>query len=203
MKRHPAEPDHHWLGRGVCFEPVTLTTAVAYGAVALAAVGAGVAAYSAVQQGDAAADAANHNSQLAAQQALIAQQQAEQDAQTQQRQARQRIGAASAAYGASGVSGDGSPLDVLSTSASQAELDRQNILYKGKLKSLGYQDQSQLDTAAAGQAQAGGALKAGSAVLTGASNAAGKLGSGGGAGNSPSLSANEIGTLNSTSPGDI
>lgn len=142
--------------------------------VTLAAVGTAVAVYGTVQQGNAAKDAAEHNSQLAAQQALIAQQQAEQDAQMQQRQARQRIGAASAAYGASGVSGDGSPLDVLSTSASQAELDRQNILYKGKLKSLGYQDQSQLDTAAAGNAQSGADLKAGSQLLTGASNTASK-----------------------------
>lgn len=156
-----------------------VVAAAVIGAVAAVA-GAGVAAYSAAQQGNAAAAADARNEQLANQQALIAQQQAEQDAQAQQRASRQRIGAASAAYGAAGVTSDGSPLDVLATSASQAELDRQTILYKGNLRALGYQDQSQLDSAAAGQAKIGGEEKAGSAILTGASSAASKFGGSGG-----------------------
>lgn len=172
-------------------------------AAVAAVAAAGVTAYSAVQQGKAASDAANYNAKLAAQNAAIAQQQAQSQATQQQAQARAKIGAAEAAYGASGVdAGSGSPLDVLSSSAQQSEFGRQTILYNGNLKALGYNDQTQLDNAAAGNALAQGDLKAGSAVLTGAAGAAGKFG-GSGAGTSPGLSANEIGTLQSTSPGEL
>lgn len=154
---------------------------VAYAAVAVAAVGAGVSAYSAVQQGNAAAAAANYNSKLAAQNAAIAQQQAQSQATQQQQRARATIGSEEAAYGASGVSTSGSPLDVLASSAQQSEFGRQTIMYQGALKSLGYNDQTQLDNAAAGNAQQQGDLKAGSAVLTGASSAIGRFGGAGSA----------------------
>jgi hypothetical protein len=115
---------------------------------------------------------------------ILAQQQGEAAAEQQQKQAKQAIGAEIAGYGASGVSsGAGSALDVLASSASNAELDRQNLLYDSKLRALGYRDQSDLDNAAAGNAQTAGELKAGSALLTGAANIAGKIptSSGGGA----------------------
>lgn len=182
-------------------------TGVEEAAVVVAAVaavaGAGIAAYGAVQQGKAASDAANYNAKLAAQNAAIAQQQAQSQATQQQQRARAAIGSEEAAYGASGVdAGSGTPLDVLSSSAQQSEFGRQTIEYDGRLKSLGYSDQNALDSAAAGNALQQGNLKAGSAILTGAAGAAGKFG-GSGAGTSPGLSANEIGTLQSTSPGEL
>lgn len=56
------------------------------------------------------------------------------------------IGQASAAYGASGVSGDsGSVLSVLGASAANAELDKQNILYGGQIRSINSMNQAHMD----------------------------------------------------------
>lgn len=124
----------------------------------VATIGGGVVgAIGAISNANAQAGADRYNAQVAQQNAIAAQQQAEQNAIIQQQTAAKQIGAQIAGYGGSGVvSGEGSALDVLSNSVSSAELDRQTILYKGKLQSLGYQDESQLDEARAGNAQTQG-----------------------------------------------
>lgn len=50
-----------------------------------------------------------------------------------------------AGFGASGITADGSALDVLQASAGQAALNVQNINYKTNLKVLGYQDTANAD----------------------------------------------------------
>jgi hypothetical protein len=62
----------------------------------------------------------------------------------QARVARNTMGAMRAAYGAAGVTVEGSPLDVLEASASQAELDQQTIMYNAKLKVAGLTDTANL-----------------------------------------------------------
>lgn len=150
----------------------------------LLAASVGMQAIGMIQQGQAQANAARYNAAIADRNAQIATDQANQDAQQQQRVARQRIGAIRAGYGASGVDVAGSPLDVLADSASQAELDRQTILYKGKLRALGYSDSATLDRYSAGVAETAGYMGAGSAILTGATKGAdrGYFGSAGGGG---------------------
>lgn len=115
----------------------------------VAVVAAGMSAVSALAQGASASAAAKRNADIARRNGLIAGQQAQADADAQTRSSAQTIGRARAAYGASGVTSEGSPLDVLAASASLAELDRQNILYKGKLRAMGFEDTASADDASA------------------------------------------------------
>jgi parvulin-like peptidyl-prolyl isomerase len=138
--------------------------------IVLGVAGLAMNAVGAISQGMAASKAADYNAAINARNAQIAQQQAQADAEAQQRQAYQRMGAIRAAYGASGVTPEGSPLDILANSASQAELDRQNILYKGKLRAIGYTDQSNLDAMQSDAAMTSGYIGAGSSLLTGGAN---------------------------------
>lgn len=57
--------------------------------------------------------------------------------------ARKRIGLMRANYGASGVTMDGSPLDVLEDAASTAELDRLTILHGGAVDARRYKQAGQ------------------------------------------------------------
>lgn len=139
------------------------------------ALGTVVSVFGAIQQGQQASDAAEYDAKVAERNATIARQQAAADADAQQRDARRRIGAARAAYGAAGVDVEGSPLDALEESAANAELDRQNILYRGRLREIGYQDDAAQSTYNAGQAESAGYMKAGSALLAGASSTAAKI----------------------------
>lgn len=155
---------------------------IATAALVLAGVGTAVSAIGAVRQGQAASAAADYNAQVARQNAVVASQQAAQQAALQQRQARQRIGAARAAYGAAGVRVEGSPLDVLESSAANAELDRQTILYRGQLRALGYNDTAALNEAQGANAEQQGYLRAGSALLLGGAQTFAMIPQGGGGG---------------------
>lgn len=127
----------------------------------------------AIAQGQSAAAAGRYNAQMADQNAIAAQEQATAAAAIQQEHAKKQIGATIAGYGASGVTMDGSPLDVLAESASSAERDKQNILYKGQLQAAGYTDQAQLDSAAASNAAASGYMSATGILAGGGAKIAG------------------------------
>lgn len=95
----------------------------------VAAVVAGVAALSAFNQSQQQAQASDFNATMARNDVTTANQNkllALNDQQTQETLSR---GAAIAQYGASGVSGTGSPLDVLGFAAGQGALDRLKIQY--------------------------------------------------------------------------
>lgn len=141
-------------------------------AAAASAIGTVVSVFGAISQGQQAADAARYDAQVAERNAVIARQQAAADAQAQQRDARRRIGAARAAYGSAGVDLEGSPLDALEESAANAELDRQNILYRGRLREIGYTDQAASSRVAGSQAESAGYMRAGSALLSGGARTA-------------------------------
>ena len=130
-------------------------------------IAAAFTAVSAIQQGNAARETGEYNAAIAERNAGIARDQANADAEAQGRFARQKIGAARAAYGASGVTLEGSPIDVLAMSASNAELDRLNILHAGEIKAMGYRDTAQLDRMKGEAAQSKGYGDAASAILTG------------------------------------
>jgi hypothetical protein len=103
--------------------------------------------------------ASQYNAQIADQNAMIARNNAEFNAEQQQRAARLKIGAATANYGASGISMEGSPPDVLESSARNAEIDRQAIIYQGQVRAAGYTDQATLDTMQADNAMSSGIFK--------------------------------------------
>lgn len=121
-----------------------------------------------ISQGVSASEAASYNAGVARRSATVARQQAEADAAMQQAQATQILGSQRAGYAASGIAMEGSALDVLYNSASVAERDRQNILYKGALKAQGYEDQAALESARASSLLLSGYMNAGSGLLNSA-----------------------------------
>lgn len=136
----------------------------------LIAASTALAAVSAISQAQQAKATGEYNAAIGARNAGIAREQAARDAEAQHRGAVRAIGAARAAYGASGVTLEGSPLDVLESSAAEAELDRQNILYKGELRAMGYGETAALDLSRGKAAARSGYAQAGSAILMGAGN---------------------------------
>ena len=139
-------------------------------AIALTAVGAITQAVGAMKSASAKSNALEYNAQIADRNALIAHQQASFEAERQDKLGRMRIGAIRAGYGASGA---GSNEDVLSMSITNAELDKQTILYKGELRAMGYQDEAALDRYGASIAIEEGRYASASALLGGAGKAAG------------------------------
>jgi hypothetical protein len=131
----------------------------------IAAAGAVMSAVQSIQQGNAAKAAGDHNASIARRNATIAVQQSEADAEAKNREKIQRLGAFRAAYGASGVTGEGNAIDVMATNAALFEYDKQTILYKGKLRALGYEDTATLEEMGGEAAQTAGYIGAGSALL--------------------------------------
>jgi hypothetical protein len=108
--------------------------------------GAALAISSTLQSGKRQRRLHDHNALLEERDAVIARQQALADAGTSRRDASRKIGAMRAAYGASGiVSNDGSAMDVLESSAAEAELDALTIIYKGELRAMGHEDTAYLE----------------------------------------------------------
>lgn len=155
-------------------------------ALIFTAVSAVVSAIGAITQGRQAAAASTYNATVAEQNSTSAQQQAQAASIIQQENAKKAIGATVAGYGASGITMEGTPLDVLANSASVAERDRQNILYKGQLQAAGYTDQAQLDRYQASNDASNGYMKATGILLSGGTKAYDM--SGGGAGSSFDMS---------------
>ena len=106
----------------------------------MSAVSGLMGALGAQAQGQAAASAQEFNAEIAGRNAQLARESAQYDADIQERQSRMHLGTIRAAYGASGVRAEGSALDVLEMSATNAKRDYNAILYKGELKALGYED---------------------------------------------------------------
>ena len=115
--------------------------------------------------GNADADIAGRNAGLAREAAAT-------DAALLERQTRMQLGSIRAAYGASGVTAAGSPLDVLEMSVANAERDRQQILYKGELKALGYEDTRTLSLFGAESAKKQADFTSFSSLLTGVTRGA-------------------------------
>ena len=134
----------------------------------LSMISTAVSVVGSLMQASAKSDAAEYNAEMARRNALMATQQAEADADAQRRKAVRQIGAMRANYGASGVVGnEGSPLDILAQSASDAEMDRLNILYRGKVRASGYEASAALDDQKAENEMTAGILGAGRAVVLG------------------------------------
>lgn len=115
-----------------------------------------MSAASALSSGQSQSSAAQYNAAVARNNAIVAQQnaqiaadQAAADARRQRDQAIKEKGKMRAAYGASGVTVEGSPLDVLEESALNAELDALITEYNGGLRARAYQNQAvaELNTA--------------------------------------------------------
>lgn len=131
-------------------------------------------AIGAIKQGQAANAAAKYNAQVANNNAQVAEQQAQSQAMVQGRRAMMQNGGLLANMAANGVDvGEGSAVDILSQSAANAEMDRQNIIYNGRVRAQSLRSQAQLDTFQGETAQQNGYMSAAGALLSGGAKAYG------------------------------
>lgn len=129
-------------------------------------ISAGLSAVSAISQAGQQKAAAKYNQKVAENQAIGTRQEAAANAEKQRRQAAKTIGSMEATYAASGVSLEGSPLEILEQSARNAELDRLNILWGGETRAQGYENTAKLEKARGSNAMASGLLSAAGAGMS-------------------------------------
>lgn len=152
------------------------------------AVGTAVSVAGQIRQGQAAQNAAMYNAKVNEQNATAAEQQAQSQAAMQTHRASMHNGELLAEYGASGVvSGEGSPLEVLAQSAASAEMDRQNIIYNGRVRATSFRNGAQLAITQGETAMQNGYMSAAGTLLQSAGKMYGMSG-GGGAGSTISAS---------------
>ena len=184
-------------------EPATLgltATQLSGIGVGLSALSFGVQAFSAMRQGEAKEAALKQQSQVAEFNALVAEnnailarQAAEADADTIDRQRRIALSKQSTGFAASGVVIDeGSTLEVLGDTAAEFELDRLNRLHQGQVQTNAQRIQSTLDRnnaqgllSQASSAASAGRTAAVGTVLTGAARTANRLSLSGSSVNAP------------------
>ena len=140
-------------------------------AMAMAIASAVVAAASAINTAKNERNAARHNAAMAERNKVITQQQTHAELLRQRRLASRAMGGIRAGYAASGVTLEGSPLDLLESSVAEAELDYQNIEYSGAVKSEGYEIDADLNRSRASNEMRTGYMNAASELLSGASKA--------------------------------
>ncbi len=129
--------------------------------------GAAVGAVSSVAAGQAQANAAAFNAEVAQQQAERERQIAEREAADFRRQQSRVLAASRARRAGAGVTFQGSPLLVNESTAAEIELSVQNILVGGETRASRLRQQAALERANASSARTGGILGAGSTLLTG------------------------------------
>ena len=120
---------------------------------------------------NAQAAAGKYNAQLAERNATLARQTGEMQADQQRRQAEQVLGGMRANYAANGVALEGSPLELLAQSASNAEYDNQMIRYQAGLKAAGLQGEAALDRMGAKSAKEAGYISAAGTLMRAAGSA--------------------------------
>ncbi len=170
---------------------------VAAAAPYLAMAGAGVSAIGALEGGAATASAARYQAQVARNNAIIANQNAEYSVQSGLRKTEQAslkgaalYGKAKAALAANGVDvNSGSANDVLTSERETNKLDAETVLSNAELTAYGYRAnatsyraQAGLDDMTAEQAPIGAAFKAAGGLLSSASAIGGGFGGGAGGG---------------------
>lgn len=118
-------------------------------------------------------DAAKYNAKLSEQNALLSRQQGAVAEKAQRIRGEKAVGKMSAAYSASGVSMEGSPLDVLAESVGTAELDALTVRHNYESKAISYENTARLDRARASNAMTAGVFGAATAALGAYSMASG------------------------------
>jgi hypothetical protein len=135
-----------------------------------AAAGGVMQAMGAIQQGNAAEAAGDYNAQIAEQNAILARQQAAEEERRFRVESTKRLGAMRAAYSASGVTLEGSPMDVLEESMRISELDALTIRQGGRASEAAYRQEAQLSRMQGRAGQQAGQLSAAAELLRGGSS---------------------------------
>jgi hypothetical protein len=130
----------------------------------------GVQATGDLIQGLDAKRAADYNATARQMEARATLQQSAGQEQQQRQKGREALGRQAAAVGQAGIGYGGSAAGVMNQSAVNAELDAQNVRYRGQFTAYGYNTQAQADRYEGNVALTRGALLAGGQLLTGVSN---------------------------------
>lgn len=133
---------------------------------------AGVGAYSAIAQGQAAEDAAKFNAKVNENNAQAAANQAQFEAEQVRRRNVAILGRQKALFAKGGVTLSGSAEDLLYDSVVQGELNVLSTLYAGDVQAGYYRSRAQIGLFEGANARTAGYYGAASAVLSGASGAA-------------------------------
>lgn len=115
--------------------------------------------------GAAEGNAADYNAAVNQQNATMTRQQGSAAVEKQRRENVRLLGSIKANYGASGITMEGSAMDVFAASAAEAELDAQNTAYNYEVKARGYDAESTLNRARANNARTGAFFSAGAQLM--------------------------------------
>jgi hypothetical protein len=144
---------------------------------------AGASAAGAVAQGVSQMNADRYNSQVASNEANAVESATASQATQEATQTKRQIGASLADAGASGVDpSSGSPLAVMSDTATQGELNRQLTIWQGGIQGSSLRQQGLLDKFQGNQALQGGIASAAGTLLSAGAIYAALPGPGGGGG---------------------
>lgn len=131
-------------------------------------------AYSSYQSGQQQQAASNYNAQVASNNAAIASQVGESNAQQAALQGRIQAGKMQAALAASGVdASSGTPMMLLSNQAEQSSLNQQNAMFQGANQATSYNNQAAIDRYQGSIAEGAGDSRAISGLLTGTTSGVG------------------------------
>ncbi|MCR4346497.1 MAG: hypothetical protein NUV55_04755 [Sulfuricaulis sp.] len=133
--------------------------------------GAGMQAVGSIASAKAKSQAADFNRDISLQNSEIAKQQTKADVISLRKKQYQQLGAIRAAVGASGVTMEGSPLEVLEESVIESTLDLQRAEYAGTLRERGYATDALLYGAEGKTAKTSGYFGAASSLLMGGARA--------------------------------
>lgn len=130
-----------------------------------------MSAYGQKQAGDAALMAGEFNANNLERNAVLARQQAAEEERRLRVMARKSIGEMRANFGASGVTMEGSALDVLQESAAMAELDALTIRHRGDAQAAQMRNEAISERYRGASAQAGSRWSAAGTLLSGGAQA--------------------------------
>lgn len=139
--------------------------------IGLAAAGAVAGGTTAIVQGVQAKNLAEHNAQIAEQNAKAAEQSAEFNADLKRRQFQRLQGQQLAKMGGTGSTMEGSPLDIIATSAAENEMDILNTLYKGKIQAWNFENDAGVERYKGDTAKTQGLMQGTSTILSGLGSA--------------------------------
>ncbi len=142
----------------------------------LAGVGTAVQMIGSLREGNAQAAAAEANAQAADARARSERQIGTFEAARERRLQRRSMAQELVNASAQGTALTGQPIDLLSDSARQAQLDLDAIRFNAETRAVGFETQADFDRFEARQARTGGIVRAGTALLTGATRVAGRFG---------------------------
>lgn len=142
----------------------------------LSIVGLGMQALGQQQAGEAAQDAGNYNAQIAEQNATLTRDRTATEERRYRAGTRRQMGSIQSAYAASGVTMEGSAMDVVLDSALTAERDALAIRHSGEIEAAQFESEAELQRLYGAQAAAGGRMGAAATLLGGAGRLAGRYG---------------------------